>query len=267
MNLVNLFHARGRRAAFAVGLAGLLVVGSVTIVAAAGQSGPLPGSGAAVCLDARAAARQHPSVDTLRTLGECEIDRRLATLAALDTRVGGSATITVEHKVQLREANGLNPASFAAETAGLAELRGQIVAETDLSKLKAEIGQIAPDFRVYLLVVPKTRLVGAADAAGAAVGRLTTVSSRLQAAIDKAKAGGRDVTAAQAALDDLKAKTDQASGLVAPLAATLMPLSPSDWNSGAAKPALTAARTAIQQARGLLKAARADAAQVVSLLR
>jgi hypothetical protein len=45
-----------------------------------------------------------------------------------------------------------------------------------------------------------------------------------------------------------------------------MPLSPADWNSGAAKPVLQSARQTLHSARTLLVDARQDAHQIIVLL-
>ena len=92
------------------------------------------------------------------------------------------------------------------------------------------------------------------------------LASELQNLINLAKADGKDVTEAQAKLDDLNAKVGQANGLITPSPGSVLPLSPADWNSGAAKPVLQAARQSLHQARGLLVDARQDAHQIIVLL-
>jgi hypothetical protein len=249
--------------------AGLIAAASIGTAAAAT---PLPdrlasGDRHRFCADEWRAAAANPSVETLRAVGDCEIRRRIATLDALDARVAGSAVITGVHKDQLRKRNDVNPASYEVERAGLLELKRRIDAETDVRALRALIVDIAEEFRVYLLVVPKTYLVAGADATDKAAARLAQLATKLQELIDRAKDAGKDVTRAQALLDDMEAKTGQADALIDPVVSSIMPLSPADWNQGVAGPAMRAARTTIQDARELLRGARANAKQIIEILR
>ncbi|MGH2511112.1 MAG: hypothetical protein ACRDGQ_00350 [Candidatus Limnocylindrales bacterium] len=264
--------ARFGRATIALAAAGLLLVGSFASVDAAS---PVAGSSSnsttasAVhhfCVPEWTAAVAQPRIDRLRTVGDCEINRRFVTLDTLTRLVNGSDVLTSEHKVDLRDVNSTNPASFAAERTGLTALKASIDSDTTAAALRSDIAKIAPDYRVYLLVVPKTHLVVASDAAEKASARLGTLGTDLQNLINLAKADGRDVTKAQAALDEMNADVAQASGLLAPVAGTILPLSPSDWNNGTAGPALTAARATIHQSRTLLVDARQDAFRVIGLL-
>ncbi len=264
------------RAVLAVGAAGLLALGSISSVAAAG-----PSAGSTVasttttattaathrfCVPEWAAALAQPRVDLLRAVGDCEINRRFVTLDTLTRLVNQSDVLTADHKVDLRDVNALNPASFAAERTGLTALKARIDADTTVAALRADIARIAPAYRVYLLVVPKTHLVAAADATEKASARFGPLASELQNLINLAKAAGKDVTAAQAALDDLNAKVAQVNGLIGPVAGSILPLSPGDWNGGTAGPLLTSARATIHESRTLLAAASKDAHQVIALL-
>lgn len=253
-----------------LGAAGLIVAGAVGSASAAS---PAPSTRPAAegthrfCAAEWLALTANRTVETLRAVGDCEINRRLETLAHLDSRVAAAPQFTDLHKDQLRKVNNVNPASYEAERTGLRALKGQIATETDLAVLRGLIADIAEDFRVYLLVVPKTHLVGATDAADKAADRLTQLASRLQELIDKAKGNGKDVKDAQALLDEMKRKTSQADAIIAPVVGSIMPLSPADWNNGTAGPALRAARERIQQVRDLLAAARSDARQIIDLLK
>jgi hypothetical protein len=249
--------------------AGLIAAGSIGTAFAAE---PTPTTAATTdrhrfCAEQWEAARANPSVETLRAVGDCEIRRRIATLDTLDARVASSAVITPLHKDQLRKRNDVNPASYEVQRAGLLELKRRIDAETDITALRALIADIAEDFRVYLLVVPKTFLVAGADATDKAAARLTELATKLQGLIERAQAAGKDVTRAQALLEDMKAKTGQADALIDPVVGRIMPLSPADWNAGTAGPVLRAARATIQDARELLRIARADARLIIEILR
>jgi hypothetical protein len=258
------------RATFALGAAGLLAIGSFSSVLAAEPS-PITNSTAApavhhFCIPEWAAVTASPSVDTLRAAGDCEINRRFVTLDGLTYLVNNSDVLTADHMTDLRDMNSVNPASFAAERTGLVALKREIDSDGTVAALRLDVGKIAPDYRVYLLAVPKTHLVSAADATGKASAKFGPLAAELQNLINQAQADGIDVTAAQAKLADLNAKVAQANGLIAPVADSILPLSPTDWNNGTAGPILKSAGETIQQARTLLVGARQDAHQMIVLL-
>jgi hypothetical protein len=255
----------------------LLALGAVAVVAAAAvgtvsAASPAPSAVTAVdghrfCVTEWLALRANQTVETLRAVGDCEINRRISTLNELDARVASAPQFTELHRNQLRKANNVNPASFEAEKTGLAALKTKIDGETDLSTLREDLRNIAEDFRVYLLVVPKAHLVGGADAIDKATDKLTEVAGKLGGLIEKAKANGKDVTRATALLDDLRSKTSQADSVIAGVADSIMPISPQDYNAGPGKTALETARGKVVQGRDLVKAARADAKQIIELLK
>jgi hypothetical protein len=233
-------------------VAALLAFSSATIVTAASPvvaGGP---AGKGVCATQASGAQAGASIETLRAFGDCEVARRMTTLGNLEAKISGSKYLTGS------DASALS-AEVATTKTGLTALKAQIDAETSLDALKAEVKQIATEFRVYLLVVPQVNLVNGADAVGTAKATFDTVSTKLAARIAAEKAAGKDTTAAQADLDAMNAAVTQAAGLAQPLPATLLALTPAQWNAGTAGPVLTSARAALVQARGLLKTARADA--------
>src|SRR5450432_2369587 len=250
------FHVSPRlgRVTLALGAAGLLAIGSFSSVYAADPSTSTNSTTVAgthrFCIPEWVAVKAHPgNVDILRAAGDCEINRRFVTLDGLTSRVNHSTVLTADHKTDLISGGGINPASFVSEHAGLTTLKATIDSDTTIASLRTDIAKIAPDYRVYLLVVPKTHIVAAADGAAKTSARFVPLASELQNLINQAKADGKDVTAAQAKLDDLNAKVGKANGLIAPVVGSIMSLSPADWNNGIAGPALKSARMTIHSAR------------------
>jgi hypothetical protein len=236
-------------------LTGLVLGGSLLLVSAGiatavtTASGP---SGKGACATEAAAVKADASVTTLRAMGDCEINRRFATLDQLASKVSASKVLTSSDAAALT-------AEIGSTKSGLTSLKATIDAETSLPALRADIVKIATDYRVYLLVVPQANLVSAADAVIASQTTFSKINTNLAARIAAAKAAGKDVTAAQADLDKMNAAVTAAVGLASPLPAALLPLTPAQYNGGTAGPVLTGARTSLGQARDQLKAARADA--------
>lgn len=255
------FAPRATLASIAMG--GLFVIGWVAPAFAA-QATPLTPEvnqalGVRPCAEEWTAAKDN-GVGNLRKLGDCEIDRRLDTITRLQSRVANANGLTDADRITLRS-------QLSTDTRGLTALRGKIDGETDVNALRADLAKIVTDFRVYLLMVPKTDEVIAADSELAAVERLGTVNTNLQARIDAAKAAGKDVTQAQSDLDAMNAKVVQVSPLVQGISAAVLPLTPAQYNDGTAKPILTSSRTSLQSGRALLLGARVDVKACVAALK
>jgi hypothetical protein len=245
---------RGTLASVAVG--GLLVIGSVGAASAAQSASPLPPEGnqaplARQCATELTAAKDN-GVANLQKLGDCEIDRRLATITDLQGRVAAAGGLTDADRATLQS-------QLAADTSGLATLRAKIDGENDVTILRSDLKKIVTDFRIYLLMVPKTAEVIAADTELAAVVRLATVGTKLQARIDLDQAAGKDVAQALLDLHAMQANAGQVSPLVQGVPASVLPLTPAQYNAETAKPILTSSRSSIRTGRGLLAGARADA--------
>jgi hypothetical protein len=223
-------------------LASLVVIGGLTL------AGTAPASAAGTTTAATVKARAHAA-----------IERRLATLADLRSRVTGQARLTSGDRGQLLT-------QIDADSRGLTALDAKIQADTDRATLRTDVEAIVVDYRVYLLTVPKVHEVIAADTELAAVTRLDAIAARLQAAIDAARAHGHDTTRAQADLDAMKAKVAAADGAAAPVPGQVLPLTPPNWAT-ADRPVLEAARTSLVDGRADLAAARDLAHQVVADLR
>jgi hypothetical protein len=253
---------RGTLTSIAVG--GLLAIGSVAPTYAVQAPSPLvpeasTAAGTRPCLAESTAARSN-DVGHLRALGDCEIDRRLDTITRLQARVTNASSLSGADRAALQS-------QLAADTSGLTALRAQIDGESNVDALRADLKKIVTGFRVYVLMAPKVGDVIAADTQLAAVARLETQSTKLQARIDAAHAAGKDVTQAQSDLDAMNTKVAQVSPLVAGIPAAVLPLTPAQYNAGAAKPILVSSRTSIQSGRGLLAGARADARACVAALK
>ncbi|MBF8289738.1 MAG: hypothetical protein HW391_706 [Chloroflexi bacterium] len=225
------------------------------------QAEELTGRGrcAEACAEAWLAARETPTVETLKRVGLCEIDRRLATIERLRSAVDDSRPLTNAHEAALE-------AILDRSAAGLRALRAEIEADTTVAELREDIASIFEDFRIYALVTRQVWLVIGADAVDATAAKLSTAAERLAGLIEQAAASGKDVTEAQAHLAAMEAAIDEALATVDGVAADVLPLTPADWNAGTAGPILRAARQAIADARADLRTAMSEARQVLAAL-
>ncbi len=208
------------------------------------------------------AQQERERLETLRPRGLTEIDRRLATLTEATSRVNGAERITAEHKTQLID-------QLKAQQAGLSALRTKVTGDRRLATLRADLAKVVNDYRVYVLTVPRTRGVAAADIVLAALDRMGELSERLGAAVDSAEIEGaedEDVKeTAVANLESLRAKVGQTRVKIESLAATLLALQPASYPAN--RPTLEAARSDLRDARAALKGAVSLARQIATALK
>jgi hypothetical protein len=156
---------------------------------------------------------------------------------------------------------------ISADRSELAGLKATIDAQTKLPVLRLDVVQIVTKYRVFVLLGPQVRLTVAADSVVALKAHFDGISVTLTDRIAKAQGNGKDVTAAQAALDDMNAAVVSAEALASPLPARLLALTPAGFTSSAAQAALQSARAAILQARDYLKTAAQDGRKVLAALK
>jgi len=211
------------------------------------------------CAEAWRAAVADPTLANYQKVGFCEIDRRLATIERLGNAIEGSRPLTDEHQAALQ-------AILDGSAAGLRALRAEIEADTTLPELREDIGNIFEDYRIYVLVVRQVWLVVAADTVDAAGAKLDETAADLAVLIERAEAGGQDVTEAKAHLAAMEAAIAEALAGVGGVADDVLPLTPADWNDGTAGPILRESRQAIVDAMADLRTALAEARQVIAAL-
>ncbi len=191
---------------------------------------------------------------------EAAIDRRFTTIDQLTNATNAADNLTADHRAALQSELG-------AERSGLAGLRTQIAAASDLATLKQLCPKIVDDYRVYLLEVPTVHLTIAADREGAAAAHLDAVGAKLNDAITKAQAAGKDVGQAPALYADFTAHVAGAKASSNGVPGAVIPLTPAGYNDGTAAPVLNSARDGLVKGKGDLLAARADAAKIVAILK
>ncbi len=236
---------RTRLAAAALGAGLIVTVPAAAFAADAGRSRP-------------ALSERTRDPEALKARCREAITKRLTALDTASERLAGAQHVTDDHEATLA---GIIDDTVASLTA----LDAQIAADTDPEALRAHCRSIFEDHRVFALVLPRTRLVVAADTAVAGADRLDRVADRLESAIDKAEAKGQDVTQARADLEALRAKVDSARETASGVPDSILDLTPADWNAD--HEVLSPAREELRSARGDLKAARDLARGIVSGLK
>ncbi len=217
----------------------------------------IPLSAAAISTGPALTAAQTKALTNLKTRGAAEIDRRVTNLTAANAKLASSAKLTPADKTALS-------GQVNDELTALTQLRAKLTADTDLATARTDVQSIVTDYRVYVLMLPKARLVAAVDRLIVTQGDLTSLSARLKTKIDAAKAAGKDTTAMQASLTDLDAKVAASKAITDGMVASLLAIKPADYNANHA--ALTTYRQSLGTAQSDLKGARADVASIVNTL-
>jgi hypothetical protein len=247
------------------GLAALAIVAAAcasTASAAGAASSPVAGgpSGSGQCSPQAAAARNDPSPATMKTFGECEIGRRMATLQTLQTAAKASPGLTTADATRAM-------ADIGAASAELTRLKAALDGEVTAAAMRVTIVEVVSRVRVYELVVPQVRLAMVADDVLSLEPHLGQLASDLAARITQARAAGKDVSAAQAALDAMNGALNEAESLAAPWPSRLLALTPAQYDAGTAGPVLQQARAALGSARDRLRTAVQGGRDVLARLK
>jgi len=204
------------------------------------------------------AQAQTTRLHNLQTRGTAEIDRRVSNLNSALAKLGASTKLKTADKSALTQ-------QVQTEVASLTALENKLVADTDLATARTDVQSIVTDYRVYVLMLPKVRLVASTDRFDVVEDKLATLNDTLQTKVNAAKSAGKDVTALQSSLDDMKAKTADATSKTSTLVAQLLALQPTDYNANHA--VLLTYRTSLTAALADVKAARDDAKSVIDGLK
>jgi hypothetical protein len=145
------------------------------------------------------------------------IDKRLATLQDLQTRLSAAKDVTDADRATLS-------ALLTGDASGLTALKTKVGGETTVEAVRADGKSMVDDYRVYLLVAPKVHLARALDAETAAVARLQKIHDALA---DKlAKNPAVDTDANKELLADLESQVKAAQSAIDGKSAALLALKP-----------------------------------------
>lgn len=207
--------------------------------------------------------RQQDRISKQQNHGERLIDNRISALQRLEDRVNSMKRLTADQKTSLT-------ADLTAQISALTALKAKISSDTSTTTLAADLKTIGPDYRVYLLVLPRTTIIAAADRVLDIADEMTTDGVKLQARITAAQNAGMNVSVAQSAYADYTAKIVDAKTQAQAAIDLVLKLNVDNGNSAAQAAntaALKAARTKLQAARTDLREARQDMRKVMHALK
>lgn len=176
-----------------------------------------------------------------------EIDRRIASMNALLTRIESMKKVSDTLKVNLRT-------NVQTQIDGFTALKAKIEADTDLATLKADIKTITESYRIYALVLPQGRISAAADRMVTIINMMAGTGTKLQARVNAAAQAGNDTTAVAAALSDLGTQLTSAQQHASEAVSAVAPLAPDNGD----KSVFEKNNAAIKKAHEELKAGQAN---------
>ncbi len=186
--------------------------------------------------------RERPqSMDEAKERAAAAIARRLEALDRIDARVKASSHVTDDHKRQLTS-------DYASAKTGLTSLGRRIQNATTLEELRELIPLIATDYRVYLVILPKSHEVLVSDRMADGVVRLTSAADTVLEAIKRAEEAGFNMEDAREFLRVATVKIDAVSNGAVPVARQVIGLSAVDWEQPA-KSTLQAGKATLEQGR------------------
>ena len=191
---------------------------------------------------------------------QAAIDQRLDHLAVAQAKVQRADALTVRHEAAIDDI-------IDRSQSGLTLLSAQIEAASDPSVVVGLCAQIAPDFRVYLVVLPQTHLTVAADRSQAAADGGVVALVTLDEAIARAADAGADVTAAQGFRDDAAGHLAAADAANDGVADAVLGVTPAGYNDGDGAAVLNRSRGQLRTTQEELRGAHQSAAAAVQALR
>jgi hypothetical protein len=203
-------------------------------------------------------AAQAKIMATLKSRADEEVDRRIAELNKLTTKISS-----------LKKLSGAQQSAFTAavqqDISDLTSLKTKIDADTDLVTMRADVKSIVDDYRVFALFVPKIHLLAASEIISETTGQFDALATKLQAQITELQTAGNDTTVLTSDLSEMQAKITDAKKQASSVTSTVTSLDPSGYPDN--KTILQSARTNIQTGRQDLAAARADSATIIDAIK
>lgn len=176
------------------GLLGVMLLSSLALAVDMKGSVKIQGSRGAT-----AEVKVSANSANIKAKADQEIARRIAALNALSARVQLMVRVSASEKAEIAS-------EVASQISSLTALKAKVDADTDSAVLRADVISIVNAYRIYILVIPKGRILVAADKIATVAARFTELGEKLQVRITAAGSAGKNIIALQREMDDFNAK-------------------------------------------------------------
>ena len=202
--------------------------------------------------DVKVSAAVEAKMTAGRKKADQEIARRITALNALSVRINEMKKLSVNDRATLTN-------EIQAQVTGLTNLNAKIQADTDVEPLKADVKSVTDSYRIFVLVIPRDRIIAAADRMSALVDSMSVIGAKLELRVGEAKAAGKDTSKLEQSLADLKAKLTSAQAEAQAAVNVVVPLAPDQGDKTVMetnKQAFTTARASLKTGTNDLKSGR-----------
>ncbi|HZQ30018.1 MAG TPA: hypothetical protein VFA93_02995 [Patescibacteria group bacterium] len=143
--------------------------------------------------------KQQNNLSGAKKRADQAINRRISELNKLLQRIQNDQKLTSDDKANLSS-------DIQSAINGLTTLKSKIDADTDLTTLKSDAKQIVSGFKVFDVIVPKTRLLIIIDNLTSVTTKIAGFTPKIQDLINNLKSEGKDVTQLQSLLDNVNSR-------------------------------------------------------------
>lgn len=165
-------------------------------------------------------------LQAIKDHADAAVEQRLRSIDEMRRWLRENEHVTPDHEAALK-------ADLTATERGLIDLNEQIQATTTIEAALPLTEQIASDYRVYLVLVPKAAGVVIGDTVDAIADKLLEAGDGVQVVIDALEGHGFDVEEIQESLDKSMRHATAAGQLGSGAANAVIGLDASDWPSPA----------------------------------
>lgn len=201
---------------------------------------------------------QESRIENLRNRAVKEIERRVASMQQLITRIAALKKLSETQKTVLTT-------QVQTEIANLNALKAKIQADTDLATLQTDTKTIVSSYRVYALFIPKVHILSAAEGTIAASEKMMIAYTELKTRAATAATAGTDTTTIDQSLAAMLQSITEATSQANSAITTVTPLTPDGYPAN--RTSLNAARDDLKGARQNLHEAKQQGTSVLKLLR
>jgi len=204
------------------------------------------------------AANQASRLATIISHSDTAIAQRLTSLNDASTRINSLVKLSSAQKAQFS-------GEIVTDVNGLTSLKAKIDADTDLTTARADYKTIFTTYRVYAEFLPQLHLLISSDTMDVTADKLSDLATKLQSRIQSA-GNPSNLTSL---LSDMQAKIADAKTQYGNVQSQVTSLTPQSYDNDptGTSSTLKNARSEIQTGAGDLKAAFADAKQIIQALK
>ncbi len=201
----------------------------------------------------KSAARADSELANIKKRADAAIDKRVTDLNSALQKIQGDKKLTSDEKSSLS-------GDIQTAISGLTSLKTKIDGDTDVATARADAKKIVSDYRVYLVLEPKTRLLITIDTLQKLDANLQGLTPKVQDLINKLKGEGKDTSKLQSLLDDANSKLTTINTQLSTDKSKVQATSISDVNG--AHSTFVSVRQDLANVRSQFASVRADIAQM-----